>query len=527
MLRNRWIKALAFAACLMPLIWLGWGARQENLTANPIEFITHFTGDWTIRFIVLTLAISPLRRLFGLPDLLRFRRMLGLFAFSYGSLHFLTWFWLDKYFDFREIVDDVVNRRFITVGLLGLLLMLPLAITSTKGWVRRLGPVRWQRLHRLVYLTAAAGVVHYYWLVKSDIRWPLLYGVVLGLLFAARLLGRRKVPNAKARPLQISSIIRQTGDTVTLRFPLSAGMPLGAKPGQFLTFDWVVNGKRVPRSYSVSSSPQQNDYVEVTVKQQGVVSTFLNREAQPGLNVTAHGPFGRFYFDETRHKRIVLLAGGSGITPIMSMLRYIEGLALKTQVNLFYAVRGESDVIFGEDLASLQARLPNFRCDLIASRPGPDWNGLRGHLSRSTMEDVLQGIDGRTFFLCGPPAFMLSMKEILSALGVPVSQIIEERFTVGTPSSTADPNVRCSVEFAQSGGTFECSSSDSLLAVAESHGIEIPYSCRVGQCGTCATRVLGGEVEMEVEDGLEPAQKAQGYRLLCVGRARGLVRLDA
>ena len=122
---------------------------------------------------------------------------------------------------------------------------------------------------------------------------------------------------------------------------------------------------------------------------------------------------------------------------------------------------------------------------------------------------------------------MLSMKEVLSALGVPVSQIIEERFTVGTPSSAADPNVRCSVEFAQSGGTFECSSSDSLLAVAESHGIEIPYSCRVGQCGTCATRVLEGDVEMEVEDGLEPAQKAQGYRLLCVGRARGLVRLDA
>jgi ferredoxin-NADP reductase/DMSO/TMAO reductase YedYZ heme-binding membrane subunit len=527
MLRNRWIKALAFAACLMPLIWLGWRALQENLTANPIEFITHFTGDWTIRFIVLTLAISPLRRLFGLPDLLRFRRMLGLFAFFYGSLHFLTWFWLDKYFDFREIVDDVVKRRFITVGFLGLLLMLPLAITSTKGWVRRLGPVPWQRLHRLVYVTAAAGVVHYYWLVKSDIRWPLFYGVVVGLLLAARLLRRRKAPDTRARSLQISSIVRQTGDTVTLRFPLSVGMPLGAKPGQFLTFDWVVNGKKVPRSYSVSSSPRRNDYVEVTVKQQGVVSTFLNREAQPGLNVTAHGPFGQFCFDETRHKRIVLLAGGSGITPIMSMLRYIEEVAPETQVNLFYGVRGESDVIFGEDLANLQKRLPAFRYILIASRPGPDWTGLHGYLSRSTLEDVLENIDGRTFFLCGPPPFMQSMKEILSALGVPAAQTIEERFTIGTPSSMADPNLRCSVEFAQSGGTFDCSSSDSLLDVAESHGIEIPYSCRVGQCGTCATRVLEGEVEMEIEDGLESARKAQGYRLLCVGRARGLVRLDA
>ncbi len=527
MLRNRWIKALVFAACLMPLIWLGLRTLQGNLTANPIEFITHFTGDWTIRFIVLTLAISPLRKLFGLPDLLRFRRSLGLFAFFYGSLHFLTWFWFDKYFDFHEIAEDVIKRRFITVGFVGLLLMLPLAITSTKGWVRRIGPVRWQRLHRIVYITATASVVHYYWLVKSDVRWPLFYGVVVGLLLAARLLGRRKAPDTKARSLQLSSIIRQTGDTVTLRFPLSAGMPLGAKPGQFLTFDWVVNGKKLPRSYSISSSPQQNEYVEVTVKEQGLVSTFLNREARPGLNVAAHGPFGQFCFDETRHKRIVLVAGGSGITPIMSMLRYIEEVAPETQVNLFYAVRGESDVIFGEDLASLQERLPSFRYVLIASRPGPDWNGLRGHLSRSTFEDLLEDIDGRTFFLCGPSAFMLSMKEIVSALGVPNTQIHEERFTTGTSLSTGDPNVRCSVEFVQSGGIFECSSSDSLLLVAESHGIEIPSSCRVGQCGTCATRVLEGEVEMEVEDGLEPGRKAQGYRLLCVGRARGLVRLEA
>ena len=527
MLRDRWIKALAFAACLMPLIWIGWRTSQGNLTANPIEFITHFTGDWTIRFIVLTLAISPLRRLFGLPYLLRFRRLLGLFAFFYGSLHFLTWFWLDKYFDFREIAEDVVKRRFITVGFLGVLLMLPLAITSTKGWVRRLGPVRWQRLHRLVYVTATAGVVHYYWLVKSDVRWPLFYGVVVGLLLTSRLLGRRKAADSKTRSLRLSSIIRETGDTVTLRFPLPAGMPLGARPGQFLTFDWIVNGMKMPRSYSVSSSPRQVGYVEVTVKQQGIVSTFLNREAQAGLNVTAHGPFGHFCFDETRHKHIVLLAGGSGITPIMSMLRYIEEAAPETQVNLFYAVRGDDDVIFSEDLIRLQQRLPNFRCDLLASRPGPDWSGLRGHLSRSTIEDVLQGIDGRSFFLCGPPAFMLGMKEILSALGVPVSQIIEERFTIRTPLSTTDPNIRCSVEFAQSGGTFECSSTDSLLVVAESQGIEIPNSCRVGQCGTCATRVLEGEVEMEVEDGLEPALKAQGYRLLCVGRARGLVRLDA
>ena len=157
MLRSRWVKALVFAMCLIPLGWLGWRFQHDDLTSNPIEYITHLTGDWTIRFIILTLAITPLRRLFGLVDLVRFRRMLGLFAFLYGMLHFLTWFWLDKGLDFHEISQDVVKRRFVTVGFLGLLLMLPLALTSTQGWIRRMGGKRWQRLHRLVYLTATCG----------------------------------------------------------------------------------------------------------------------------------------------------------------------------------------------------------------------------------------------------------------------------------------------------------------------------------------------------------------------------------
>ena len=123
MLRNRWVKALMFVMCLVPLGWLAWRAWHENLTANPIEYITHFTGDWTIHFIVFMLAVSPLRRLLGLPDLIRFRRMLGLYTFFYGSLHFLTWFWLDKYFDLHDIAQDVVKRKFITIGFLGLLLM--------------------------------------------------------------------------------------------------------------------------------------------------------------------------------------------------------------------------------------------------------------------------------------------------------------------------------------------------------------------------------------------------------------------
>ena len=174
-LSSRWTKIVLFVLCLVPLAWIGWRAYQQELTANPIEYITHYTGDWTIRFLLITLCVTPLRKILNQPQLARFRRMLGLFAFFYGCLHLMTWLWLDKFFDLSEMWKDVVKRRFITAGMTAFLLMLPLAITSTAGWVRRMGFVKWQRLHRLIYFSALAGVIHYYWLVKSDVRLPLMY----------------------------------------------------------------------------------------------------------------------------------------------------------------------------------------------------------------------------------------------------------------------------------------------------------------------------------------------------------------
>src|SRR5580693_9640906 len=200
-LSNRWAKVVVFVLCLVPLARLGWRAYQQDLTANPIEYITHFTGDWTIRFLLITLAVTPLRQLFNQPQLARFRRMVGLFAFFYGCLHFMTWLGLDKFFDLSEMWKDVVKRRFITAGMTALLLMLPLAITSTSGWVRRLGFVRWQRLHRLIYFSALAGVIHYYWLVKSDIRLPVMYGAMLTVLMLYRaVIWLRKRPVKRPQP---------------------------------------------------------------------------------------------------------------------------------------------------------------------------------------------------------------------------------------------------------------------------------------------------------------------------------------
>ena len=176
-------KVAVFLLALVPLAWLA----THRLGPNPIETITHTTGDWTLRFLVLTLAVTPLRKLLGLPELIRYRRMLGLFAFFYGTLHFMTYLWLDKFFDAAEIVKDVGKRPFIATGFTGFVLLIPLALTSTAASIRRLGGQRWRRLHRLVYVSALAGVAHYYWQVKSDIRGPLVYFALIAALLLWRI----------------------------------------------------------------------------------------------------------------------------------------------------------------------------------------------------------------------------------------------------------------------------------------------------------------------------------------------------
>lgn len=187
MRKRRAAKVLVFCLGLAPLFWLAWRAFHGQLTANPTEFVEHYTGDWTLRFIVFTLFITPLRKNLNFPELIRFRRMVGLFAFFYGSLHFLAYLTVDKYFDWSEMLTDIGKRTYITVGFAGFLMLIALAVTSTAGWIRRLGGRRWNRLHRLIYLAVIAGVVHYYWSVKSDVRDPVFYGILAALLLGYRL----------------------------------------------------------------------------------------------------------------------------------------------------------------------------------------------------------------------------------------------------------------------------------------------------------------------------------------------------
>lgn len=211
LLTSKWSKPVVFLCCLLPLGGLGWRALHGELTANPVEFITHATGDWTLRFLIFTLCITPFRKIFQIPELIRFRRMLGLFAFFYACLHFTTYIWLDKFFDLPDMWKDIAKRKYITVGFAAFLLLIPLAVTSTAGWIRRLGGKRWQMLHRLIYFSAVLGVIHYYWLVKSAVIKPLTYGAIVAILLLWRVLNsilKKKqlgVPTATPRPASLSS----------------------------------------------------------------------------------------------------------------------------------------------------------------------------------------------------------------------------------------------------------------------------------------------------------------------------------
>jgi ferredoxin-NADP reductase len=332
--------------------------------------------------------------------------------------------------------------------------------------------------------------------------------------------------------LLLAQTEQQTHDTKTLRFQVLDERRCCGKAGQFLTFQWTVDGQRVPRSYTISSSPIHGNYVEITPKrmENGCVSVFLNERANPGLMVEASGPYGRFYFDETIHRSIVLIAAGSGITPMISMLRYIDDLRLATPVTLLYFVRNAADIICQNELARLGRSLPNFKYEVCLSRPDPTWKGQCGHLTAEFISQHVIALDSPTFFLCGPNGFMDTARQILSALGVKQDRILQESFGESKRPMETRPLEAHPVDavvFIHSEKVCQVSAGSTLLDLAERNDVQIPYGCRQGLCGTCATRVLSGTVQMEVEDGLTAEQKNAGYVLPCVSRAKGTVVVAA
>ena len=332
--------------------------------------------------------------------------------------------------------------------------------------------------------------------------------------------------------LLLSQIEQQTHDAKTLRLQILGERSFCAKPGQFLTFQWTIDGQQVRRSYTVSSSPVHENYVEITPKrmENGYVSIFLNDQAKPGLTVEASGPYGQFYFDERRHKSIVLIAAGSGITPMISMLCYIDDLQLATDVTLLYCVRTRADIIFENELSRLSRSLSNFKYEVCLSKPDPTWKGRSGRLTEEFVSQYVTDLSSPTFFLCGPKGFMDNARQVLLTFRVKEEKILQESFGESkrpTEFHSSAPRAADAVVFLHSQKVCQASAGCTLLDLAEKNGVQIPYGCRQGQCGTCATRILSGTVQMDVEAGLTAEQKNAGYVLPCVSRTSGAVVLAA
>jgi len=339
-------------------------------------------------------------------------------------------------------------------------------------------------------------------------------------------------PSSGFEPLNLTlvRIEPQTHDAKTLRFLLPSHQPITPRPGQFLTFDWMIDGKTVKRSYTICSSPTQRNFVEITPKrvENGYVSKFLNDHAALGLTVKARGPYGKFHLDESKHERIVLIAGGSGITPMVAMLRYIDDLCLKIKVTLIYCVRTERDVIFENEIAAIQKRVGGFQHVTVLSQPDTEWKGWKGRLRREVLEREVEKPLDCTFFLCGPPAFMELGRSLLKEMGVEPSRVLQESFGGGVSGEkhTALDTGSLILKLSRSGLAVNISSDETVLEGAEKNGVLLPSGCRQGNCGTCATKLVSGNVQVEAAEALNDEMRSQGFILPCVSRALSDITLD-
>ena len=350
--------------------------------------------------------------------------------------------------------------------------------------------------------------------------------------------------------LRVAHIIAETPTVETYRLvPLEGEeLPFSFLPGQFLQVQIEAEpGKSSRRSYTIASSPSQRGFAEITVKREehGVVSKYLNEKLAVGDQLHGSGPFGAFTFNGTYADSIVLIAGGVGITPVMSVLRYLTDKAWPGEIFLLYGARSTDEFVFREEIERLERRHANLHVLATMQRsPGTVWLGPEGNLTKELVAGAVPRIFERRIHLCGPPPMMNAVRDILLELGVAEAQIHTEAFG---PASLPPENAPAAVTGATSHGpvrpqqapavktevatttvTFSVSgiaaplrADETVLEAAEGAGVEIPYSCRIGECGVCVTKLQQGSVTMDVETGLDPADKSQGYVLACQAKTTG------
>lgn len=347
--------------------------------------------------------------------------------------------------------------------------------------------------------------------------------------------------------LRVGRIFPETPDVKTFRLmnPLGGVLPFSYLPGQFLTVTVPTDGKPVKRSYTIASSPTQHDYAEITVKHEegGVVSRFLHARVKEGDLLECSGPAGAFIFTGRECTCILLIGGGVGITPLMSVLRYLTDRSWAGDMYLLYGCRTPQDIIFRDELDYLQRRHPNLRVVVTVSRPeGTDWKGPKGRITKALLSESVPDLLSRYVHICGPVPMMEAAKQMLAELGVPRERIKTEAFgpalgkpepmraqaeTLSIAEAAAVRVTLPTVTFSQSDTSAPLPPDKAILDVADQIGVEIDNSCRVGTCGICRVKLLSGNVTMAVEDGLEPGDKEKGIILACQAKSDGNVTVEA
>lgn len=360
--------------------------------------------------------------------------------------------------------------------------------------------------------------------------------------------GSSQAPRTKwSGKLRVGRVFQETPDVKTFRLmnPLGGVLPFTYLPGQFLTVTALIDGQPVKRSYTIASSPTQHDYVEFTVKHKegGEFSGFLHAQVQEGELLEITGPAGSFTFTGRECKCILLIGAGVGITPLMSVLRFLTDRSWLGDIYLLYGCRKPEDIIFREELEYLQRRHPNVHVVITISQPeGTDWKGSTGRITNELISQSVPDLTSRYVHLCGPVPLMEAVKKILAELGVPKERIKTEAFgpALGKPEPTkplAAPPAKADERAAQVAlATVSFTLSDksaplppyrAILDVADEIGVEIDNSCRSGICGLCKVRLLSGQVTMAVEDSLTPEDKSAHIILACQAKSAGNIEVEA
>ena len=548
-------KWLVIINGLVPLIVLMWDGYKGQLGVNEVNFAIHTTGLVGLILLVLSLLITPLRRVLDWNALVAVRRNLGVLGFTYILIHFLIFFWWDRDGSVASTVEEIVERQYLWFGFGSLVLMIPLALTSTDSMVSRLGPKRWKMLHRLTYIAIAAGGIHYLLLVKSDVRQPEAFLVAIGALFLYRIgahewdlrkeltaahgkLAAAKMAGPKKKAfwsgkLKLARIFPETHDVKTFRFvnPAGGALPFEHIAGQYINLKLTIDGKRVNRSYTIASAPTRNHYVEISVKRapKGYGSVHLHDTWKEGDLVDVSAPAGKFFFAGHESERVVLIAGGIGITPMMSVVRSLTDRGWTGEMYLVFSVRKKEDVVFAHEIMDLQERWKNLHVLItLTNDPDAEWSGARGQINAKMLEDLIPSFNHGPVMLCGPDPMMTGMRNLLVGMGIPDAEIHQEAFISTPPVELAaaaaedevlPEGVTPTLSFQKSAVTAEQPPELTVLEVAEEAGVAIPFECRSGICGQCKTKLISGKVKMDVQDALSASDRAKGLVLACQARA--------